>query len=141
MIEKEFDDLFKYQVLHWYDIEKSKSATYSILVDWKYSQHHPKLKFHRGFGYFSIWCVFCKTNKSVNPYVELNRPLYFLAPAITLTKALNKLPLNLDSYKDRVTQITFKKLSQQTMRINKVLPVELQINAPPHLYDPFRIKR
>ena len=141
MIEKEFDDLFKYQVLYWYDIKKSKSATHSIIVDWRYSQHHPKPRFLKGFGYFSLWCIFTKTNKNLNPYAELDIPLYFLPPALTLTKALNKLPLKLDSYKDKTTQIIFKKLSEQTMRITKILPVELEINAPPHLYDPFRIKR
>ena len=98
MIEKEFDDLFKYQVVHWYDIKKSKSTTHSILVDWKHSQHHTKLQFQKGFGYYSLWCMFTKTNKNLNPYAELNRPLYFLAPAITLTKSLNKLPLKLESY-------------------------------------------
>jgi hypothetical protein len=133
--------LFKYQAIQWYDIKKSKKVTHKILVDWRYSQHHNKLVYHKGFGYFSLWCMFTETDKSLNPYANLDQPCYFLAPAITLTKGLNKFPLNLALYKDKIIQYTFKKLSQQTMLINEISPVEGEIKAPPHLYDPDRIKK
>jgi len=134
------DKLFDYQILEWKDLKKSKNIRHKIFIDWKYSKYQKKPRTLRGFGYWILWCSFLKTNKKVNPYIETDLPIYFRVPALTFTKALNR--LKIEPLEDKRTIMTFKKISQQTLLIEKIrIEENISINPPTKLYDPDRIKK